>query len=77
MNIGKSKVIEKTKICKLDPKIFDKFFSGKNPPEDILVNAKLNESSSLKSIKLYKKIIKIVEDKYINNILMKLELKLL
>ena len=34
-----------------------------NPPEDIVVNAKLKESRSLISNKVYKKIIKRVEEK--------------
>ena len=63
LNIGNNKVIDKTKICKLLPKISDKLFIGINPPEDMLVKAKLKASSNLKSIKLYKKMTKIVEKK--------------
>ena len=63
LNTGNNSVNEKTKVCKSSCKIFDKLASGINPPEDILVNAKLKASKSLKSIKLYKKITKIVEVK--------------
>ena len=63
LNIGNNKVIDKTKICRLLPRISDKLFIGINPPEDMLVKAKLKASSSLKSIKLYKKMTKIVEKK--------------
>ena len=54
---------EKIKVCKLFWRISDILLSGINPPEEIAVNAKLKESRSLKSIKLYKKIIKTVETK--------------
>ena len=63
LNIGNNKVIQKTKICKLFVKILDKLSSGINPPEEILVKAKLKASKSLRSIKRYKKITKIVEEK--------------
>ena len=63
LNIGNNKVIEKTNICKLFIRIFDKLSLGTNPPEDILVKARLTESRSLKSVKLYKNITKIVEEK--------------
>tara|TARA_B100000686_G_C15836090_1_gene500402 strand:+ start:252 stop:470 length:219 start_codon:yes stop_codon:yes gene_type:complete len=61
LNIGNSKVVEKTNICKLSNKIFDKLALGINPPADMLVNARLTESRSLKFAKLYKNIIKIVD----------------
>ena len=51
------------KVCKSFFKINDKFSLGINPPEDMLVKAKLKESRSLKSTKLYKKITNIVETK--------------
>ena len=41
----------------------DKFSTGRKPPEDIVVKAKLNASKSLIFIKVYKKITKIVERK--------------
>ena len=63
LNIGNNKVIDNTKICKLVSIISDKFSAGINPPEDIVVKARLKESSSLTPIKLYKKITKIVEEK--------------
>ena len=75
--MGNNKVNEKTKIWKLFNRILDKLLSGINPPEEIVVKAKLKESSNLKSIKLYKKIINTVVDIYIKKILIKLELKLL
>ena len=62
LKIGNNKVIEKIKICKLFLKILDKSLSGINPPEDMFVKAKLNESSSLKSTKLYKNITNIVDN---------------
>ena len=62
-NIGNNKVVEKTNICKLFIRIFDKLPSGINPPEDMLVKARLTESRSLKSVKLYKNITKIVDEK--------------
>ena len=55
--------MEKINICKLFCKIFDKLFTGRKPPEDIVVKAKLTESRSLKSIIVYKKIAKSVEIK--------------
>tara|TARA_Y100000590_G_C15056035_1_gene764497 strand:+ start:328 stop:546 length:219 start_codon:yes stop_codon:yes gene_type:complete len=63
LNIGNNKVIDKIKVCNLVSMIFDKFAVGINPPEDIVVKAKLKESKSLTSIKVYKKITKIVEKK--------------
>ena len=42
--------------------MLDKLLSGINPPEDMLVKAKLNESSNLKSTKLYRNITKIVDN---------------
>ena len=63
LNIGNNKLIEKIKICISSFKILDRLSFGINPPEDIVVKAKLKESRSLKSIELYKKIIKIVEIK--------------
>ena len=63
LNIGNNKVIDKTKICKLLSKILDKLPVGINPPEDMVVKARLNESRSLILTKLYKKITKIVEEK--------------
>ena len=50
------------KICVLFSKMSDKELADINPPEDMVVNAKLNESRSLKSVKLYKKITKMVVD---------------
>ena len=43
--------------------MLDKLSFGKKPPEDTLEKARLTESKSLKSIKLYKNITKIVEIK--------------
>ena len=63
LNIGNNKVIDKTKICALVSIIFDRLSIGINPPEDMVVKAKLNESRSLILTKLYKKITKIVEVK--------------
>ena len=48
--------------------MLDKFSVGINPPEDIVVKAKLKESKSLTSVMLYKKITKIVEKKLSINI---------
>ena len=56
-------MIDKTKICKLFFKISDKLLLGINPPEDIVVKAKLKASRSLRSIKLYKNITRIVDEK--------------
>ena len=55
--------MDKTKICKLSLTILDKLFVGRNPPDDIVVKARLNASKSLTFIIPYKKIIKIVEKK--------------
>ena len=63
LNIGNSKVIDKTKICSLFSIILDKLSVGINPPEDIVVKARLNASKSLILIKLYKKITKTVVKK--------------
>ena len=46
-SMGINKAIDKTKICKLLSKIFDKLPVGINPPEDMVVKARLNESRSL------------------------------
>ena len=56
-------MIDKIKICKSVSIILDKLSVGIKPPEDIVVKAKLKESRSRISIKLYKKITKIVEKK--------------
>ena len=61
LNTGNNKVVDKTKICRLVSMIFDKLSVGINPPEDIVVKAKLNESRSRTSINLYRKITKIVD----------------
>ena len=63
LNIGNNKVIDKTKIRKLLSIILDKLPVGINPPEDMVVKARWNESRSLILTKLYKKITKIVEEK--------------
>ena len=63
LKIGNSKVIEKINTCILFNKIFDKLSEGKNPPEDMLVKDKLTESRSLRPTKLYRRIMKIVENK--------------
>ena len=63
LNIGNNNVSDKIKICKLFIIILDKSFAGTNPPEDIIVKARLNASKSLISTKLYKKITKRVEKK--------------
>jgi len=63
LNIGKSKANDKAKICVSVFIISDKLFVGKNPPEDIVVKARLNESKSLILVKLKKKIIKMVDKK--------------
>ena len=70
--MGKSREIDKIKICKSLDVISVRLFVERNPPEDITVKARLNESKSLILNKLYKKIIKIVERKQIKNILIKL-----
>ena len=56
-------MIDKTKICRLVSIILDKFSVGIKPPEDIVVKARLKASRSRISIKVYKKITKIVEKK--------------
>ena len=63
LNIGNNRVIDKTKICRLLPIIFDKLSVGIKPPEDIVVKARLKASRRRISIRLYKKITKIVEKK--------------
>ena len=63
LNIGNSKVIDNTKVCKLVFITSDKLLAGINPPDDIVVKARLKASNNLISIKLYKKITKIVEEK--------------
>ena len=63
MNIGNYKEIDKIKICRSFETISVKLFVDKNPPEDMAVRAKLNESRSLILNRVYKKIIKIVEIK--------------
>ena len=54
LNIGNNKAIDKAKICNLVSIILDKFSVGINPPEDIVVKARLKESKSLILIKLNK-----------------------
>ena len=63
LNIGNKRVIATTKICRSLPTILDNSFDGINPPEDIVVKAKLKELKSLISTMLYKKIAKIVDKK--------------
>ena len=63
LNIGNSKVTEKINICRSFVRIFDKLLLGTKPPEDIDVKAKLTASRSLRSIKVYKNITKIVVKK--------------
>ena len=60
LNIGNNKDIDKTKTLKLLLTINERLFLGRNPPEDIVVKAKLNESKSLIFAPLYKKIMKMV-----------------
>ena len=43
--------MDKTKICRLLVITLVKVFAGIKPPEDIVVKAKINESSSLISVK--------------------------
>tara|TARA_B100001123_G_scaffold370080_1_gene432238 strand:+ start:293 stop:478 length:186 start_codon:yes stop_codon:yes gene_type:complete len=61
--MGNRKVIDKIKICKSFFNMSDKLLLGINPPEDMVVKAKLKESTSLRSIILYKNITKTVEKK--------------
>ena len=63
LNMGNNKLSEKIKVCKLFWRISDILLSGINPPEEIAVNDKLNESNNLKSTRVYKKITKIVDKK--------------
>ena len=63
LNIGNNKVTDNTKICKFVDIISDRLCVGINHPEDIVVKARLKASSNLISIRLYKKITKIVEEK--------------
>ena len=72
LNIGNSRAIDKTNVCKLLLIISDKLLLGRKPPEEIAVKDKLKESRSLISDKVNIKIIKIVEKKYINKIFKKL-----
>ena len=72
LNIGNNKVNAKRNICKSFVKMSDKFSLFINPPEEIVVKAKLTESRSLRSIELYTSITKIVVKKYIRKILIKL-----
>ena len=55
MDIGNRRVIDKTKIWRSLFTILDRLSVGIKPPEDIVVRAKLNASSSLIFTKLYKK----------------------
>ena len=57
--------------------MFDKLSLWIKPPDDNVVSAKFKESNNLKPVRLYKKITKIVDIKYIKRILIKFELKLL
>ena len=61
--MGNSSVIDKRKSWVLLIIISDKRFFERNPPEDIVVKARLSESSNLMFTKLYKKMTKIVEKK--------------
>tara|TARA_B100001123_G_C14339472_1_gene642452 strand:- start:74 stop:265 length:192 start_codon:yes stop_codon:yes gene_type:complete len=63
LKIGNNKVIDRMKAFELSVIILERFSLGINPPEDMLVKARLNESRSLKSTNVYKKIQTIVEDK--------------
>ena len=63
LKIGNNKVIDNTKIWEFVTIILDKLAVGIKPPDDIVVKARLKASSNLMSIKLYKKIIIIVEEK--------------
>ena len=54
---------DKTKICKLLVVILAKSSVGRNPPDDMIVKVKLNESKSLIFSRLYIKITKMVEKK--------------
>ena len=63
LSIGNNKVNEKINICKSFVKILDKLSFVIKPPEEITVRARLTESRSLRSIKLYKNIEKIVVEK--------------
>ena len=63
LNIGNSKLIDKIKTCKSVTIILDKWSFGIKPPDDIAVKARLNESKSLISEILKRKIINKVEKK--------------
>jgi hypothetical protein len=60
---------EKTKICELFNRIFDKLFVGKNPPDEIIVIARFNELNvlTLKKFNIIK--IKNVKTEYNKRIL--------
>ena len=75
LNIGNNKVSDKIKIWKLLIVIVERLFFERNPPDDTIVKAKLNESKSLIFAKLYKKITKMVVKEYISKTLKELELK--
>ena len=53
--------IEKITIWVLSFKIFERSFTGKNPPEEMSVNARFNESKDL-----IEKIFKIIKIKRVN-----------
>ena len=53
--------MDNIKTCKSLLTILDKLSIGINPPEDIVVKARLKASKRRISINLYKKITKIVE----------------
>ena len=63
LNIGNNREIDITKIFKFVEVISIKLPVGINPPEDIVVKARLTASRSLILINAYKKITKIVEKK--------------
>ena len=63
LKIGNKSVIEVVKIFVLLFSISDNVFVGRNPPDEIVVKAKLNESKSLIPAKVYKNIINKVEKK--------------
>ena len=72
--MGNNSVIDKRKSWVLLIIISDKRFFERNPPEDIVVKARLSESSNLMFTKLYKKmtkidVAKILVNKIIDNFL--------
>ena len=75
--MGNNKHIDKMNICKLLLVILFNEFLERNPPDDTVVKAKLNESKSLTLNILKITIIKIVVKPYIMATLKKLYLKLL